>query len=235
MAWIFGSLGGAACASVLARRFGHEVLVALVVAATITANVLAVKVIRMFGVLVPAGVVVYSITFLLTDALSEFYGRREAAQAVGLGFLGNLFYLVSLWVVLRWPHGLDASAGQQFSAVMGLSVRVTFASLVAYLFSQFHDVLAYHFWGTRTRGRHLWLRNNASTIVSQAIDTTIFITIAFWGILPIGSLILGQFAVKLVIALMDTPFLYAMRMWVFGVPEYHVFAKAFDTKTRGDT
>jgi hypothetical protein len=84
------------------------------------------------------------------------------------------------------------------------------ASLTAYLFSQYHDVWAFHFWKRVTTERFLWLRNNASTIVSQLLDSVVFITIAFYGSLPVMPLIFGQWVVKVGIALLDTPFVYLL-------------------------
>ncbi|PIZ54623.1 transporter, partial [Candidatus Uhrbacteria bacterium CG_4_10_14_0_2_um_filter_41_7] len=91
--------------------------------------------------------------------------------------------------------------------------RITVASFIAYLISQHHDVWAFHFWKKKTNGKHLWLRNNASTVVSQLIDTVVFTFIAFYGVLPIVPLILGTWVVKILIALIDTPFIYGA-VWI---------------------
>ena len=92
------------------------------------------------------------------------------------------------------------------------------ASMVAYLVSQHHDIFAFHWWKKKTGGRYLWLRNTASTIVSQAIDTGLFITIAFYGVLDIVPLLLGQYVVKLIIAIIDTPFMYSISWLMDKVP-----------------
>ena len=223
--WMMGSLLVAGVAAVLARSFGHEILVGLVAAAIVIANILASKLITMFGLTVPAGVVVYSISFFLTDTLSEFFGRKAAMKAVFAGFLGSLLYLGAVSVALFWPHAFGPDADQAFQATLALSARITVASLITYLISQFHDVWAYDFWGRRTKGKHLWIRNNASTLVSQTLDTLIFITIAFYGVFPILPLILGQLTIKLLIAVLDTPFLYALRAFVFKGEEFEVFGR----------
>jgi len=90
--------------------------------------------------------------------------------------------------------------------------------MVAYLVSQHHDIFAFHWWKKKTGGRYLWLRNTASTIVSQAIDTGLFITIAFYGVLDIVPLLLGQYVVKLIIAIIDTPFMYSISWLMDKVP-----------------
>jgi hypothetical protein len=106
---------------------------------------------------------------------------------------------------------------KSFENVLGLAPRVVFASIIAFAVSQTHDVYAFHFLKEKTEGRFLWLRNNASTMVSQLIDTVVFILIAFYGVFPpqaIASMILGQYILKLTIAIVDTPFMYlAVYTW----------------------
>ncbi len=102
--------------------------------------------------------------------------------------------------------------------VLEQAPRIAIASLIAYLVSQHHDVWAFHFWKKKTGGKFLWLRNNVSTISSQLLDSALFITIAFYGIMPIWPLILGQRAVKIIIAAIDTPFLYASIWMMDKIP-----------------
>ncbi|RLG68080.1 MAG: VUT family protein, partial [Methanobacteriota archaeon] len=97
---------------------------------------------------------------------------------------------------------------KSFAEVLGPAPRIVAASMVAYLVSQHHDVFAFHFWKKKTGGKHLWIRNNASTVVSQLVDSVIFITLAFYGVTPLLPLIFGQWVVKMFIAVMDTPFCY---------------------------
>ncbi len=103
---------------------------------------------------------------------------------------------------------------EAYQAVLDSNLRLTIAGMVAYLISQYHDVWAFHFWKRQTAGRHLWLRNTASTMVSQLLDTLIFVTIAFYGVIPhLGAMIVGQYLVKLLIALLDTPLVYGL-VWL---------------------
>lgn len=227
--WIIGTLVVVTLTAAIARRWGPEIIFGIVAMCIVTANILATKIITMFSFTVPAGVIVYSISFLLTDALSEFYGKKHAIRAVFTGFLANVIYFGSLFVALRWPHAFGAEAGEAFQKTLSFSARITFASLLTYLISQPHDVWAYDFWGRLTKGKHIWLRNNASTIVSQTLDTFIFITLAFWGIMPVGKLIVGQLVIKIIVALLDTPFLCLMRFTIFKSPEYRVFKATGDT------
>jgi hypothetical protein len=124
---------------------------------------------------------------------------------------------------LRWTPAPFVSEEflRSFESVLGFAPRIVVASITAYAISQTHDVYAFHFWRQKTKGKFLWFRNNASTMVSQLIDTVIFITIAFYGVFPtnaILSMIVGQYILKLIIAAVDTPFMYvAVGAWrAFG-------------------
>lgn len=211
LAWILGTLLFASIGALIARRHGVEYIIALVAALVVIANVLASKVITFLWWSVPAGFIVYSTTFLLTDMLSEFYGKVEARRAVWCGFFANVIFLLSVIVVIYWKPAAFWDNQAAFSSVLGLSLRITVASLLAYLISQFNDVFLYHRIRSWTKGRHLWLRNNLSTAVSQLLDTVIFISVAFFGLFPILPMIIGQYVVKLFVAVLDTPFLYAVR------------------------
>ena len=120
----------------------------------------------------------------------------------------------SLW----WPKAPFWNQEEAFQTILGTTSRIIIASFVAYLASQFHDVWAFHFWKKATDGRYLWLRNNLSTAVSQFIDSFLFITIAFYGVLPIWPLIMGQWIVKFTIAVLDTPIIYGV-VWLIRKDE----------------
>ena len=111
---------------------------------------------------------------------------------------------------------------EAYVLVVGMVPRIVLGSLVAYLISQLHDVWAFHFWKGKTKGKHLWIRNNASTIVSQLIDSVVFVTIAFIGVVP-GSVLLMmivvQYVSKVIIAIVDTPFIYLGVWWLKGKRE----------------
>lgn len=226
--WILFTLFAATLAAVGAKKWGAEVLIAFVAISVVVANILAAKVIIMFGFMVPAGVTIYAISFMLTDTLSEFFGKEKALKAVWIGFAANLLLFSFLYIAVSWPHAFGAESGKAFTEVMSFSTRITVAALVTYLVSQLHDVWAYHFWGKKTKGKHLWLRNNASTVISQVIDTSLFITIAFMGVIPLFPLIVGQLAIKLIIAGLDTAFLYGLKYYVFNSKRNEVFASNID-------
>ncbi|MBN1351022.1 queuosine precursor transporter [candidate division KSB1 bacterium] len=185
-------------------------LIGVFVAGLTIASVLASKIIDLFGLYVPAGVLAYSITFIATDAISEIWGKAKANWVVFTGFLALLVVMLLVNLAIILPAAPFWKNQSEFGVVLRGTNRIILASFIAYLISQYHDVWAFHRWKKLTHGKHLWLRNNLSTIVSQFLDTTIFITIAFYGIQPVWQLIWGQFIVKIAIAVADTPVVYLL-------------------------
>ncbi len=178
-----------------------------------TAIAVSGKIVSILGFTPAATVIAYSLTFVCTDAISEIFGKLRAKQVVYAGIIAQLLTMALILAAIRMPSAEFWENQEAFETIMSTSARVTIASIFAYIVSQLHDVWAFHFWRRLTHGKHLWLRNNMSTMSSQAIDTVIFITIAFVGIYPIGPIILGQFVVKLLIAAIDTPIVYAIVLW----------------------
>ncbi len=209
--WIIVTLVVASFAGILGKKYGVFYPIAIMAALVVIANVLAVKIVSFGPFTVPAGVIAFSMTFLITDILSEKWGKRAARRAVWTGFYANLIFILSLYIAMYWkpaPYAIELA--DKFKEVLSLTPRIAVAGFIAYLISQHHDVWAFHFLKKLTKGKHLWLRNNASTIVSQLLDSVIFVVIAFYGIFPIWPLILGQWVVKVIIAAIDTPFMYGV-------------------------
>lgn len=162
---------------------------------------------------ISVGTLPYPVTFLCTDLVSEVYGKRRADMLVIIGFVvsGYMLLLLYLGRILPLSHMQDASVQDDFVAVFGQSTRAIIASMVAYMTAQFIDVRLYHYWRRLTNGRHLWLRNNASTLLSQLIDTIAVVTILFFNTLTIPELrdvIVSSYIYKLLVALADTPLMY---------------------------
>jgi uncharacterized integral membrane protein (TIGR00697 family) len=162
---------------------------------------------------ISVGILPYPITFLITDLISEIYGKKRANQVVIAGIFASFFSMLIVYVANAAP-ATDWSPIKDdlFSEVFGSTAIAVFASMMAYLFAQFIDIHIYHYWKRLTQGRHLWLRNNFSTFLSQFIDTAtvLFLLCAFGEIeweLFIGLLVAG-FIFKVMIAALDTPFLY---------------------------
>jgi len=159
------------------------------------------------------GILPYPITFLITDIISEIYGRKKANQVVIAGIFASVFSM-GIILVANYTSAIDNSPvnNELFTKVFGLSPIAVLASMMAYLFAQFIDIRIFHFWKRKTNGKHLWLRNNFSTFSSQFIDTLTVITLlCSFGVLPwslFNTLLISGFLFKIIIALLDTPILY---------------------------
>jgi len=167
---------------------------------------------------VPVGVIAYPFTFLATDLISELYGRKKAQLVVWVGFSMNVFMLFLMSVNHWLPNTGGVSGGLQlFEGVYEFMIGNTIASMIAYLVAQTVDVRLFHFWKDFTNGKHLWLRNNASTTVSQLVDSTAILSILYFAgnlgaeVNTIGKLIiliLNSYLFKFFFALFDTPLCY---------------------------
>lgn len=190
---------------------------AIFITSLLIANVVSSKIVSFWGLTVPAAIVAYPLTFLMTDVIGEIWGKEEANKTVKLGFICQMVSLALIGGAILLPVAPFADNQAQFTAILGSSFRVVFASMIGYLVSQSWDVWIFHKvrdayikkHGSTKGGRWIW--NNASTMTSQIIDTAIFITIAFIGVVPnIWTMILSQYLVKFVYALLDTPFFYLL-------------------------
>ncbi|KPA17181.1 transporter [Candidatus Magnetomorum sp. HK-1] len=186
----------------------YTIWVSLFVGCITISSILANKIITIMGVFVPAGVIAYSLTFIATDVISEVWGAERARQTILGGFVALVAVFLLVQVSLIWPKAPFWNNEEAYVSIMGSTSRIIIASFIAYWVSQMHDIWAFHFWKRVTHNRHLWLRNNLSTAVSQFLDSVIFISIAFYGVLPIWPLIYGQWLIKFMIAVLDTPFIY---------------------------
>lgn len=181
------------------------------VTSLIVANVISSKLVIIGGhFVVPAAVVSYAFTFLCTDIIGEIWGKEEANKTVKRGLIFQIIATIFILLAIQLPIApFMANFQNVFKSVLGGSFRMTLASLGAYLVAQANDVFIFHKLKEITGQKHKWIRNNVSTICSQFIDTAIFITIAFYGQVPnLFLVIYSQFLVKVVLALLDTPFFY---------------------------
>ena len=179
----------------------------------LTANISAVKIIAIGSEGIDAGIIAYPLTFLISDVISEVYGRKTTTKIIWLGFLANLLMISIIYVAGILPSATFWNDQQSYDQILGAVPRIGIASMVAYLVSQNHDVLAFEMWKKVTGGKFLWFRNNASTVVSQGIDTTIFILIAFVGIYSfddILNMIWITYLIKIVVAIIGTPLVYIL-------------------------
>lgn len=201
------------------KLFGKTGLFAWIAMGTILANIQVVKNVdfTVMGITLAAtlGNIMYGTLFLVTDALSEKYGHKDAKKAVYLGFFSLLSTVIIMQMVLLFtPNAIDFSESA-LETIFNFMPQVAIASLIAYIVSQTFDV--YLFQKIKNKlpdAKHLWVRNNGSTIVSQLIDTCIFVPLAFIGQLPmevIMDIFITTYIIKVMVAFLDTPFVYLIK------------------------
>lgn len=197
------------------RFFGKTGLYIWIPIATILANIQVLKMVDLLSIGVTLGNITYASSFLVTDILSENYGKKSARKAVYIGFFSLTATVVIMNIALVFKPNQFDFIQESLQSIFAILPRIALASLIAYGISQLHDVWAYSFWKRRLPGmKFLWLRNNASTMVSQLLDSVIFTFIAFWGLLPAGEFIqilISTYVLKWLVAVFDTPFLYLSR------------------------
>ena len=202
------------------RLFGVMGLYAVSALATVLANIEVLLVIDAFGLEQTLGNVLFGVTFLITDILSENEGKKEADRAVNLGIFASLFFLVVSQSWLLYKPGASDWAMDSFKTLFSNTPRMMFASLSVYAISQKFDVWLYHKWWeltTRKSGdgrRFLWLRNNGSTLISQLMNAVLFNVFAFAGMYDVQtllSIIVSSYVIYIFTSLMDTPFVYLAR------------------------
>jgi uncharacterized integral membrane protein (TIGR00697 family) len=216
--WLMTLVVDLAGTVLLYRFFGKAGLQVAIATAIILANLQGPKLTIIFGMQTSLGVIFYSSIFFATDVLSENYGKAEANKAVRMGFAVSLIVLIMLSLALLYlpssnpeTAAYSASIHEAFATIVNFTPRFIFGSLLAYYVSQSFDVWAFHKIKQMTGERWLWLRNNASTMSSQVIDTAIYSLVAWWGIVDLKTAIaLGaaKYVFKLGIAMIDTVFIY---------------------------
>ena len=193
-------------------------LCAIFISSLVTCNLIANKFVTVdlgFKVfIVSAGILPYPLTFLVTDLISELYGQKKANIVVFSGFVASMFVLLFLWLGGQFNAIPDSIVNDDtYNRVFQNAWRIIAASMIAYLFAQFIDVRIFHFWKRLTNGKHLWLRNNGSTIASQLVDTTLVVMILFVGVWEpskIVSAIIDGWLFKMLMAAIDTPIIYGI-------------------------
>lgn len=201
----------------------YLILAALFIASLVTSNLIFQKFFywepfNLYPFEISVGILPYPITFLITDILSEVYGKKKANQVVIAGIFASFFSMLII-LIADYVPALNSSPidNTTFSKVFGLSPLAVLASMLAYLFAQFIDIRIFHFWKHLTKGKHLWLRNNFSTFFSQFIDTfTVLFLLSSFKILPwsiFTNLLISGFLFKIIVAAIDTPVLYLIVFW----------------------
>ena len=202
--------------SLYARRYKRpDLLIGLYVTFVLAAQVLAAKVAafdlgftEFYG---PAGVIVFSVTFLLTDIVNEQFGRKETQKMIFIAFASQVAMVLFFWLGMKLPAAPFWELQGPWEQIFGMVPRITLASWVAFLVSENIDAWIYDRFKKLTKGKHLWMRNAFSSLPALALDSLIFVPIAFLGIFPIWPVILGQIVIKWLVGLVGVPFMYLNR------------------------
>lgn len=197
---------------IMYKFFGRTGLFVWVGFATVLANIQVVKLIEIFGLTATLGNAVYGSIFLVTDILNEKYGKKEAKKAVWLGFTSLIMMTIIMQVVLQFEPAPDDFAQESLTTIFGLIPRIALGSMIAYIISQYTDVLIFSFLRKLfPSDGAFWIRNNGSTMISQLLDTLIFTSIAFLGVYPTDvwiSIFISTYVLKFLVSIVGTPFGY---------------------------
>jgi len=197
-----------------------QILLTIFISCLLLGNLMGSKLIEIFGIATSVGLLGYPPTFLITDIVEEVKGKEATRIFVHAGFLSLCIAFLFVSFSMGLPPASIYHDNEAYTGVFSNSLRMILASMTAFLISQHHDIWAFNFWKQKTNGRHLWLRNNLSTIVSQLLDSIVFMFLAFYRLTPeldavaVFKLILPLWALKIVFALLDTPFVYLGVRWL---------------------
>ncbi len=179
----------------------------------IVANIIAVKLVDIFGFIVPAAVIIFPISYIFGDVLTEVYGYRQARRVIWLGFLCNLLAVVAIWVAQMLPGAPFWDAQSAYERVLGYTPRLLAASFVAYLIGEFANSFVLAKLKIATNGRWLWVRTISSTVIGEGLDSLVFMTIAFAGTIPPDALVsatVTQWLFKTGYEILATPLTYVV-------------------------
>lgn len=220
ISWIIAITSFTLLGSWYAKKFNKpDLLIGLYVTFILISQILAVK-ISAFDLgfntfFVPSGIIVFSITYLLTDIVNEKFGKKETYKMILIAFIAQVAMVMFLWLGNVLPPAPFWKLQDTWQQIFGLVPRITLASWVAFLASENLDTFIFSWVKKLTHGKHLWLRNSVSSIPALAVDSFIFITIAFLGVTPLWPIILGQIVIKWLVGLIDIPFMY-LNKWILG-------------------
>jgi uncharacterized integral membrane protein (TIGR00697 family) len=201
-------------------------LVALFITCLLTANITAVKLVQVFGLIVPAGIVIFPISYICGDVLTEVYGYQQARRVIWLGFFCNLLAVFAIWLGQLLPAAPFWDGQRAYARILGYTPRLLVASFLAYLVGEFANSFLMAKLKIVTHGRWLWLRTIGSTLVGQGLDSLLFVTLAFIGTIPVSGMvtaIVTQWVIKTLYEAAVTPLTYAAvhsLKWQEGIDVY---------------
>jgi len=214
-------------------RYSHWFLLvtSIFITCLITSNIIAVKLVNIFGLILPAGILIFPISYIFGDVLTEVYGYRQARQVIWLGFFCNLIAVVAIWLGQILPAASFWDGQAAYERILGYTPRLLGASFLAYLVGEFANSFVLAKMKIATNGRWLWARTIGSTLVGQGLDSLVFMTLAFIGTIPLTVLagaIVAQWLSKSVYEAIITPLTYVLVNFLKKREELDVF----DTDTR---
>lgn len=196
-------------------RYSHWFLLvtSIFITCLITSNIIAVKLVNIFGLILPAGILIFPISYIFGDVLTEVYGYRQARQVIWLGFFCNLIAVVAIWLGQILPGASFWDGQAAYERILGYTPRLLGASFLAYLVGEFANSFVLAKMKIATNGRWLWARTIGSTLVGQGLDSLVFMTLAFIGTIPLTVLagaIVAQWLSKSVYEAIITPLTYVL-------------------------
>ena len=196
-------------------RYSHWFLLvtSIFITCLITSNIIAVKLVNIFGLILPAAILIFPISYIFGDVLTEVYGYRQARQVIWLGFFCNLIAVVAIWLGQILPAASFWDGQAAYERILGYTPRLLGASFLAYLVGEFANSFVLAKMKIATNGRWLWARTIGSTLVGQGLDSLVFMTLAFIGTIPLTVLagaIVAQWLSKSVYEAIITPLTYVL-------------------------
>jgi len=199
-----------------ARRYErYDALLALFITLVIVANIVASKTIEFdlgFATFfAPGGVLVFAVTFLLTDIVNERFGRKETQRMIFLALIAQVALVAFSYLAVTATPAPFFTNQAAFEAILSSVPRIALAGLITFLVSETLDAYLFQWFRKLTNGKHLWMRNAFSSLPAMLVDSALFVTLAFYGVMPILPLIIGLTVVKWVVGIIDIPFMYLSR------------------------
>jgi queuosine precursor transporter len=187
------------------------VITALFITCLITANIIIVKQISIGPIILPAAIIIFPISYIISDILTEVYGYGMARKVIWLGFICNLIMVLAIWLAGILPAASSFDAQNAYDRILGSTPRFLVASFAAYLAGEFANAYILSKMKIATKGKWLWTRTIGSTVVGEGLDTVIVLSIGFAGVLPLdvlGPMMLAHWATKVIYEVAATPFTY---------------------------
>ena len=189
------------------------IIVAIFITCLITSNIIAVKLISVYGLILPAAILIFPLSYIIGDVLTEVYGYRQARRVIWLGFFCNLIAVMAIWIGQVLPSASFWDGQASYERILGYAPRLLFASFLAYLVGEFSNAFVLAKMKIATKGRWLWLRTIGSTLIGQGLDSAVFIILAFAGTIPLTALfsaVVIQWLAKSLYEAVVTPVTYVV-------------------------